>query len=117
MNKILIFGTGAFGTTIANILLANNNNYVAMYGIDKNEINDLLHKQNTKYFSNFRLIKKPHIVTNDFTTLSKIKFGFVILAIPSKATANVVGLIKKFITNKPILINCIKGLNEKTNQP
>ena len=116
MNKILIFGTGAFGTTIANILLTNNN-YVAMYGIDKNEINDLLHKQNTKYFSNFKLTKKPHIVTNDFAMLSKIRFDFVVLAIPSKATTNIVHLIKKFITNKPILINCIKGLNEKTNQP
>lgn len=116
MNKILIFGTGAFGTTIANILLTNNN-YVAMYGIDQKEINDLLHKQNTKYFGNFKLIKKPNIVTNNLATLSKIKFDFVILAVPSLATTNIVHVIKKYITNKPILINCIKGLNEKTNQP
>lgn len=116
MNKILIFGTGAFGTTIANILLANNN-YVAMYGINKTEINDLLQKQNTKYFNNFKLIKKPHIVTNNFATLSKIKFDFIVLAIPSSTTANIISAIKKYIINKPILINCIKGLNEQTNQP
>ena len=116
MNKILIFGTGAFGTTIANILLANNN-YVAMYGINKTEIIDLLQKQNTKYFNNFKLIKKPHIVTNNFATLSKIKFDFIVLAIPSSATANIISAIKKYIINKPILINCIKGLNEQTNQP
>ena len=40
MSKILVIGTGAFGTALANVLLQNNH-IVNMYGINDTQLDDL----------------------------------------------------------------------------
>ena len=68
MSKVAILGTGAWGTALANTLLSNNHD-VAMWGIDKKEINDLKKSINYKYFGKARLVKKLALVSLDIKWL------------------------------------------------
>ncbi len=80
-NKILIVGTGAFGTALGTILLKRNNN-VILYGIDKKEIEDInKNHRNSNYFSN--LLPENLVATLDIEkSLEDVEI--IILAIPSK---------------------------------
>ena len=78
--KIVIIGSGAFGTSLANVFSRQNNN-VLIYGIDKKEVKDINENhKNSKYFSK----KLPNSVTAS-TDIKEVLEGakVIILAIPS----------------------------------
>jgi glycerol-3-phosphate dehydrogenase (NAD(P)+) len=65
MNKILIIGTGAYGTSLAELLVNNPNNEILMYGVDEKEVEEINTKNtNTKYFKDIVLDKKIKATTN-----------------------------------------------------
>lgn len=116
MKKILVVGSGAWGSALANVLLSNKH-YVAIYGIDHNEIKDLAKGYNRKYFGNTKLCRKPNLVSVDLKTIFKNQYDVIVLAIPSFVITVVCKQIKMFIKNKPIFVNCAKGLDNKTQKP
>jgi glycerol-3-phosphate dehydrogenase (NAD(P)+) len=114
MKKIAILGTGAWGTTLANLLLKNKHQ-VYMWGIDQHEIKQLKTGVNRKYFPNKKLIKAPNLVTNDINQVLKMKPEYIILAVPS---IHLISTLQSFINKidfKPIIINVAKGLNPKNS--
>ncbi len=107
--KFLIYGTGAFGTAVAQFL-SKNNEYVKMFGIDKKEVEDIkVNSKNSKYFS-----KK---LSNKIVATTNIKDAFedvdvVIIATPSHVIRKV--LVDFIIPNlkKPVyFVNLAKGID------
>ncbi len=110
-NKVLIIGTGAWGTAIASILL-DNGIYVKMYGISQQEINDLKNGYNKKIFGNIKLTIPPHEVsTNVSSLMNDVKY--IIFCVPTKNYDDVIKKISKYIKTDMILINTSKGLDGK----
>lgn len=104
-SKILIIGTGAFGSALANILLFNKHQ-VDVYGVDQNQIND--YNQQISFFKK-PFCNKFHSVSNDLPTLLKNNPDFILCAVPSFALLSTIDNIVK-IYNKPIIfINTAKG--------
>lgn len=111
--KIGFLGTGAWATALANTLLINKVS-VAMWGIDKKELNDLKNGYNQKYFDT-PLNGKLSLVTDDMEELVNFNPDYIIAAVPS---AFIKEVLRNYIAiaNKPIkIINVAKGLDPETN--
>ncbi len=115
MSKVAILGTGAWGTALANTLLANNHD-VAMWGIDEKEISDLKKSINCKYFGKAKLVKKLALVCMDIKMIVDFKPNFIIIAVPSIYIEQTLSKFIDILKNRPIIINVAKGLNLKTDK-
>lgn len=107
--KITILGTGAYGTALAEVL-ANNQQEVILYGIDKTEIADLTtHHQNQRYFGNLKI--NSHIkITNDLK-IAINKAEFIVIAVPATAVQKVLIAVNKEIVKPAHFIIVVKGFN------
>ena len=109
MNKILVLGSGAWATALSQVLLANKDNEVSIYGINQDELNDLSHQKNTKFFPNLTLQYAYYAIYNNLDILQVKQFDYLLLAVPSNAIESLLNQINqksKFDFN---LINAAKG--------
>ncbi len=113
--KITIIGSGALGTSLANVLKdANSKNEILIYGIDENELNDLSQGKNDKYF--------PGITFNSFKVSNDLKksikeSNYLVLAIPSIAIEDTILEILENANDDTLIINGSKGFFPNTNKP
>ncbi len=107
--KILIVGTGAFGTALGTILLKRNNN-VILYGIDKKEIEDInKNHKNYNYFSN--TLPENLVATLDIDEAIE-DVEIIVLAIPSKAfELTLKEVILPKLKKPAYFINVAKGID------
>lgn len=113
--KITILGTGAWGTALG-CCLSLNKHEVVMWGIDENEINDINHNYNKKYFGNEKLFA-PLKATNDLHEAISSS-DYVLIAIPSVFIVDVLKKVTIILQEekiKPIFINVAKGLDSFTS--
>lgn len=115
MSKIAILGTGAWGTALANVLIENHHS-VAMWGIEKKQVDDLKKQVNTTYYQNHQLSKKLTLTTLDINEIVQFAPQYVILAIPSIHIENVLKLFTKKFKSHPVYINVSKGFNQATKK-
>ncbi|WP_031543002.1 NAD(P)H-dependent glycerol-3-phosphate dehydrogenase [Mesoplasma photuris] len=108
--KITIIGTGAYGTALANVL-ADNNHDVVMYGVDKNQVNDINIKHKNTIFFNDILINNKIKATSDMPAALE-NTEVLIIGVPSFAIKSVIEDIKKYAKNEMVFINTTKGLDE-----
>lgn len=112
--KIVILGTGAWGTALANVI-ADSGNQVLMWGIDEDEVNNINKHNNRKYYGSKRLNKNISATTDVKTAI--FKANYIIVAIPSKFIKGVLENIKNMVNSNPIIINATKGLDPETMSP
>lgn len=112
--KILIIGSGAMGSSLANVLKDNHFNDLTIYGIDEQELNALKKGANPRYFPKTSLHKFK--VSNCLKTSIK-DVTHIILAIPSSAIKDCINKILPLITKKVLIINVAKGFDLATKQP
>ncbi len=110
--NIVVIGSGAYGTAIANLLL-DNNHVVTILGIDEEEINDInINKHNNKYFPKKKLINQINATLN-YEDVFNENLDVIVIAVPSMFISSVCMKINKFLKSKPIIINTSKGLEPK----
>lgn len=109
MSKILVLGTGAFGTALANVLLENGHT-VNMYGINEEQMDDIKKGYNKEFFGNKKLVKIPNLVTTDFVEAIK-GMEYIVIAVPSKYIQDTLKAHKKNIKSNIIIINSSKGID------
>lgn len=114
MVKIAVLGTGAWGTTLANVLIENKHQ-VFMWGIDKKEIADLKNGKNEYYLGNKKLFSIPKLVTNNFSQIASQNPEYILIAVPSSFILETLTMALRKINNKPIIINVAKGLDPTTD--
>jgi len=109
MKKITIIGTGAYGTALANILTDNGHN-VIMYGVQKNQVDDIKSNHKNQVFFKDILINTSIKATDDFAVALE-DAEIVILAVPTKALDDVIENLIKYGKREMHIINTAKGLD------
>lgn len=109
MNKVTIIGSGAWGSTLAEVL-SDNNYQVLMYDINQNFIdliNQNIHPQfNLKISQNIKGTTKIEEAL-DFS-------NYIVLAVPSKAIRNVLKSINHILKDEKVFIDVSKGIEVET---
>lgn len=110
--KVGILGAGSWGTALAK-LLHKNGHQVAVWSIDKKEVEMLQTEREHK--SKLPGVKLPEdiIFTNCIEEAMKDK-DFLVLAVPSVFTRSTAKSMKPFIKQGQIVVNVAKGIEETT---
>lgn len=111
--KTVVIGSGSWGTALAQVL-ADNKEEVIIYGIEKNEIDDInLNHENSKYFEGVEL--NPNLkATNDITVVKDA--DIVLLAVPTFAIEGICLQIDPYLKNNIIVVNVSKGFHPETSE-
>lgn len=110
--KIVVVGSGAFGTAIAESLVRDEtkNNEVMLFGINPREINDInRNKKNSKYYS-LKLSPQIHATTDPKKAFEDT--DIILLAVPSVAIDSSINeSIVPNLTKKAYFVNLAKGFD------
>lgn len=111
--KIIIIGSGSWGTGIAQVL-ADNQLDVTIWGIDEGQINDINNNhRNGMFFEDVQL--NPNIkATMDLATVKDS--NIIVLSVPTIAIEDVCVKITPYLNNKVIVVNTSKGFHPTTNE-
>ncbi len=112
--KVLIIGSGAMGSAMANVLVDNKINNTIIYGIIQTELDNLNNGKNIRYFPNIKLNKFK--TTNNLIEALK-NIDYLIFAIPSSVLKNVLNTIINHINHPTLIINVAKGFDLQTKTP
>lgn len=111
--KCCILGSGTWGTALAQVL-ADNGNDVIIYGISKDEIDDIaLRHKNSRYFGEDVLLPVQIRATQNIEEAldgSRV----IVLAVPTFAVRSLLNQIRPFLKNKPYLVSVAKGFDPDT---
>ncbi|PNZ04391.1 NAD(P)H-dependent glycerol-3-phosphate dehydrogenase [Staphylococcus equorum subsp. linens] len=112
MSKVTVFGTGSFGTALANVL-AENGHQVLMWGKNEQTINEI-----NKQHINSKYLKTAKINDSIKATLdikAAINFSEVFLmALPTKAIRTVASEIDSLLSTPKTFIHVAKGIENDT---
>lgn len=107
--KVLVFGGGMWGATLAKVI-AENGNECLIYDINKDNVNLINSTCET-----VNKIHLPHNVKATCNTSEAINFSpFVLLAIPTKAIRQSLNLFLDSTIDKFHIISAAKGLEDET---
>ncbi|TRL97406.1 NAD(P)H-dependent glycerol-3-phosphate dehydrogenase [Staphylococcus hominis] len=112
MTKITVFGTGSFGTALANVL-AENGHSVLMWGKNENTVDEINQfHQNKRYLKDVTLIETIKATSQ---LEQAVNFSDIFLiALPTKAIRDVVTEIDQHIKTKKTFIHVAKGIENET---
>ena len=112
MTKITVFGTGSFGTALANVL-AENGHSVLMWGKNEKTVDEI-----NQFHQNKRYLKEAHLNdTIKATCLLQQAVDFsdiFLIALPTKAIREVLTEIDQYIKTKKTFIHVAKGIENET---
>jgi len=113
--KVCVIGSGAWGSALADIL-ANNEYQTYIYGIVKEEVDEInAKKTNSKYLDpNFKM--NPSIIASlDLEEVVKDSI-IIVLAVPSFAIKDTVLKIKPIMNKDALIVNVAKGFDMSTKK-
>lgn len=113
--KIVVLGTGTWGTALAQLLVDNGND-VIQYGIDVNEVNDINNNhKNRKYFKDDVILPSSLKATTSLEEAMEYQ-DIIVLAVPTQAIRSVLKQIKPLLVGQPYLVSVAKGFDVETNK-
>ncbi|MCO4331257.1 NAD(P)H-dependent glycerol-3-phosphate dehydrogenase [Staphylococcus hyicus] len=112
MSHITVFGTGSFGSALANILAENGHN-VLMWGKNQTTINEInTHHTNKSYLKEAQLDASIKATTN---LEEAVHYSDIfIIALPTKAIREVMGNVNDKLHSKKSFIHVTKGIENGT---
>ncbi|PTH57873.1 NAD(P)H-dependent glycerol-3-phosphate dehydrogenase [Staphylococcus agnetis] len=112
MSNITVFGTGSFGSALANVL-AENKHHVLMWGKNQSTIDEI----NTQH-TNVNYLKDAQLDTSIKATThldAAINHSDIfIIALPTKAIREVMGQVNEKLHSKKSFIHVTKGIENGT---
>lgn len=110
--KIVVVGSGAFGTAIAESLIRDEkqNNEIVLFGVNAREVNDInKNHKNSKYYS-LKLSPKLYATTNPVEAFAEA--NIIMLAIPALVVRKaIVETIVPNLTGPSYFVNLAKGFD------
>ncbi|MCO4329526.1 NAD(P)H-dependent glycerol-3-phosphate dehydrogenase [Staphylococcus hyicus] len=112
MIHITVFGTGSFGSALANVLAENGHN-VLMWGKNQTTINEInTHHTNKSYLKEAQLDASIKATTN---LEEAVHYSDIfIIALPTKAIREVMGNVNDKLHSKKSFIHVTKGIENGT---
>lgn len=108
--KIAVLGSGTWGTALAQLLVDNKQD-VIIYGIAKDEIDDInINHRNSKFFDDSVILPSELKATMDLKD-AILDAEIIILAVPTIAIRETLNQIKPLLKNKPFLVSVAKGFD------
>ena len=112
MTKITVFGTGSFGTALANVL-AENAHSVLRWGKNENTVDEINQSHQNKRYLKDVTLNETIKATSQLEQAVNFSDIFLI-ALPTKAIRNVVTEIDQHIKTKKTFIHVAKGIENET---
>ena len=110
MKKVVVIGSGTWGTALAQVL-NDNGNEVIIYGNNLNQINDInVNHKNSFFFGDDIVLSEKIKATSNLEEALKDK-DIVLLSIPTAAFRSVLTEISGLLDHPVILINTAKGFD------
>lgn len=112
MSKVTVFGTGSFGTALANVL-AENGHQVLMWGKNEQTINEINEQHiNSKYLKTAKINDsiKATLDIKDAINFSEV----FLMALPTKAMRTVASEIDSLLSTPKTFIHVAKGIENDT---
>ena len=112
MSKFTVLGSGAWGTTLAQVLCDSGQD-VLIWGRNSDSVNEINNKNaNSKYLPGIELPKQLRATLD---VQEAFDFGdAIVLAIPAQSLReNLSGWVKNFPSDKPV-ISTLKGIEAET---
>ena len=111
MAKFTILGMGGFGLALA-VMLNNFGHDVTVWSAFKQEIEDIRRDSENKQKLPGIKISEEITLTDDLSSVSNSEI--VIFGVPTKFVRNVAKQISEHLSNKTIIVNTSKGLEEES---
>ncbi|MDY3845978.1 MAG: NAD(P)H-dependent glycerol-3-phosphate dehydrogenase [Eubacteriales bacterium] len=112
--KISVLGSGSWGTALSQVL-ADNGNDVIVYGVDRNEIEDInQNHKNSKYFGD-TVINENLRATLDVSEVGEYN-DLVLVVVPTQFITSALNSVKPYIKPNTIVVNAAKGFDWTTNR-
>lgn len=113
--KVTIFGTGTWGTALAQVL-SDNKHEPLLYGIEEKQVNDInLNHRNTFFFGESVLLSSRIKATTNFIDALMCS-NIYLISVPSFAMRGLLSNINNAISKKVIIINTAKGFDTDKDQ-
>ena len=113
-NDILVFGAGAWGTALANLLAENCNKKVFLWAYEKKVFNSINSKQINTFFLPKIKLNKNVLAINNF---QGVRPAYIFVVVPSQFVYSIVknhsDSISKECKQKISIIICSKGFDLK----
>ncbi|UXU53967.1 NAD(P)H-dependent glycerol-3-phosphate dehydrogenase [Staphylococcus agnetis] len=112
MSNITVFGTGSFGSALANVL-AENKHHVLMWGKNESTIDEInTHHTNVNYLKDAQLDTSIKATTHLDAAIDHS--DIFIIALPTKAIREVMGQVNEKLHSKKSFIHVTKGIENGT---
>ncbi|PNZ35947.1 NAD(P)H-dependent glycerol-3-phosphate dehydrogenase [Staphylococcus lutrae] len=112
MANISVFGTGSFGTALANVLAENGHNTL-MWGKTAATVNEINHEHtNCNYLKGVQLNSTIQATTDIQEVIHHA--DIFVIALPTKAIREVMLQVNQHLTSKKTLIHVTKGIENET---
>lgn len=110
MKRIVVIGSGTWGTALAQVLNDNGND-VIIYGNDPKQVNDINENHKNSFFFGDEIILDEKIKATCDLKLALKDRDIVLLSIPTAVYRAVLGQIVPLLEKKVIFINTAKGFD------
>lgn len=111
--KVTVYGTGSWGTALAQVLLDNGHD-VWLYGVDKEEIRDINENhRNSRYFGELAIAEGLK-ATDNIEQATKDACA-VVIAVPTKFIRSALSKGSPYIGENTLIINAAKGFDWEKN--
>lgn len=111
--KIIIIGTGSWGTALA-VSLHNAAKDVVLWGRRKEHVEELLATRYSVYLPNVSIPSDLHI-TNDAKAISEA--DIILWVAPVQQSAQLLSTLRSYIEKNTKIVSCSKGLEANSQQP
>lgn len=112
--KICVLGSGAWGSVLAS-MLADNGNNVTIYGVVKEEIDEInTYHTNEKFIKNFKINDKINATLCFEEAIENAEI--IVFAVPSFAIKETAKKVINYVKNNTIIVNVAKGFDKETRK-
>lgn len=113
--NITIFGTGTWGTALAQVL-SDNGHHPLMYGIEVDQINDINEHHRNSFFFGDSVHLHPFIKATASLTEAVNHSDIYLVSVPSFAMRGLLVKINEILTKKVLIINTAKGFDTEKDE-